>query len=108
MIARKSDCDIQQLSVMLASPLEETLDAERQAAVARHLDHCPFCRQQLERLAADQPWWEDTRQTLRDLQAERTTSVSTGISHSSIATKSPLQPSTEQPSTEQPSNRIGY
>lgn len=97
MIARKSDCDIQRLYAVLASPLEETLDAERQAAVTRHLDQCPYCRQQLERLAADQPWWDDARQTLGDLQSERTTSFTTDISHSSNAPHNCQQPSADEP-----------
>ncbi len=77
MIARKSDCDLEQLSAVLLSPLDETTYSERHSAVTQHLDHCSYCRQQLEQLAADQRWWDDARQTLCDLQSDPTTAFST-------------------------------
>ena len=97
MIARKSDCDIQQLTAMLASPLDEAFDANRQSAVTRHLDQCPYCRQQLERLAADQLWWDDAQQTLADLQSESTTSFIAGTSLSLNASNNRSPSTTSEP-----------
>jgi hypothetical protein len=41
--------------------LEEKLPVPQQTELVSHLDHCRQCQQTLERLAAEQPWWEELR-----------------------------------------------
>ncbi len=71
MIARQPACDPEQLSRLMC----DTLDAAQQSKLTRHLDQCSYCRQQLDGLAAADPWCADAQQTLRDLQREPDTSV---------------------------------
>ncbi|MFO0869316.1 MAG: serine/threonine-protein kinase [Pirellulales bacterium] len=54
----------------LAALLSADLATEIPAQVAEHVADCPWCRQQLETLAADDPWWRDTRQVLHGLTAD--------------------------------------
>ena len=50
-------CDRDQLAALLAGHL----DPASEAAVDRHLDECPACRDALEALAAGREWWADLR-----------------------------------------------
>ncbi len=45
---------------LLQQLLDETLDPGRVAGLHLHLAQCDCCRQSLERLAADEPWWRET------------------------------------------------
>ncbi len=60
MFARTSDCDRERLKLLLDGELPETA----QTVVARHLETCADCRQQMETLAANENWWADTRDAL--------------------------------------------
>lgn len=66
MIAHPHKCNRQQLSQLL----DETLDQRQQATVESHLDHCQYCRAELEELTADARWWSDTRTVLSQLEFE--------------------------------------
>ncbi len=60
MFARTSDCDRERLKLLLDGQLPEAA----QTVVARHLETCTDCRQQMETLAANENWWADTRDAL--------------------------------------------
>ena len=60
MFARTSDCDRERLKLLLDGQLPEAA----QTVVARHLETCADCRQQMETLAANENWWADTRDAL--------------------------------------------
>ena len=60
MFARTSDCDRERLRLLLDGQLPEAA----QTVVARHLETCADCRQQMETLAANENWWADTRDAL--------------------------------------------
>lgn len=62
MIARPDQCDPAQLALMLG----DQLDIDVQTRVTQHLDHCEDCQAELEKLAAEQNWWNDTRSALSD------------------------------------------
>ena len=53
----RHDCD----SDRLRRFLEEASDEADRAAVAAHLDGCESCRERLEAMAADGPWWAEVR-----------------------------------------------
>jgi serine/threonine protein kinase len=56
-------CDIDSLRQSLEAAAPQALVT----AVARHLESCDACRAQLEKLAADDAWWQDSRQSLGGL-----------------------------------------
>ncbi|MFO0820619.1 MAG: serine/threonine-protein kinase [Pirellulales bacterium] len=56
-------CDIENLRQSLEASAPQTLVT----AVVRHLESCDACRAQLENLAADDAWWQDSRQSLGGL-----------------------------------------
>ena len=74
MIARQPTCDLEQLSQLIG----DTLDSAQQSKLTRHLDQCNYCRQHLDDLAADDEWYVDAQQTLRDLQLDPSTAISHG------------------------------
>src|SRR4051794_15008608 len=57
MVARPLKCDPARLRHLL----EDRLEDEDQAAMARHLEECASCRRDLERMAAESCWWGDAR-----------------------------------------------
>ena len=67
-----SGCDDTRLHQLLQDGLS---DAE-QADVARHVERCSSCRQQLETLAADPDWWVETRDFLSSLTDEEGAALS--------------------------------
>ncbi len=77
MIARTGDCDVGRLVAMLG----DSLDQAQQAEVTRHLDQCESCRRQLEDLAADHSWWDDTREVLAEFVELETQVVSPPSRH---------------------------
>ena len=60
MFARTSDCNRERLRRLLDGELPEAVQTE----VARHIETCVACRQQMESFAADENWWTDTRDAL--------------------------------------------
>ncbi|QEG21593.1 protein kinase domain-containing protein [Mariniblastus fucicola] len=46
---------------VLANYLGEQLSESEEASIQQHLDDCPSCQQQLERVAADQTMWESLK-----------------------------------------------
>ena len=72
MIARQPACDLEQLSQLMC----DTLGAEQQSKLTRHLDQCNYCRQHLDELADDDSWYVDAQLTLRDLQLDPSTAIS--------------------------------
>jgi WD40 repeat protein len=57
MVDRLLDCDPNRLRRFLDEPTDE----DDRAAVAAHLDDCETCRERIEALAAQEPWWADLR-----------------------------------------------
>jgi eukaryotic-like serine/threonine-protein kinase len=64
---RMNGCDANRLRLLL----EENLEDPQQAEVVRHLDNCVDCQHTLEKLAADQRWWDG----LRDMNHARDSSL---------------------------------
>ncbi|MDB5387861.1 MAG: prkC 10 [Planctomycetaceae bacterium] len=71
MFASKLRCDAARLQRLI----DDGLSDSEQAELARHLDVCPRCRQQLEGLAADETWWHQTREFLSGLTEEVTSKL---------------------------------
>jgi eukaryotic-like serine/threonine-protein kinase len=57
MVARSIDCDVDALRLLLAERLPE----RRHAALEAHLEVCPSCRDELERMAGESQDWGDLR-----------------------------------------------
>ncbi len=66
MLARTSNCDQERLRKSLDGGLPEATERE----MAQHLETCATCRQQMERLAADENWWMETREALSAIAAD--------------------------------------
>ncbi|MCR9293019.1 MAG: serine/threonine protein kinase [bacterium] len=64
MIAYRDNCDPK----TLARVLDDSLDLEEQYRLTEHLEKCQRCRDQLESLAAEPRWWEDTKELLADAE----------------------------------------
>ncbi len=60
MLARTNQCDRERLRSLLDGQLPEREEAE----VSTHVAACETCRRQLETLAADDLWWQETRELL--------------------------------------------
>jgi serine/threonine-protein kinase len=58
-------CDPARLRLLL----DESLEEKQQAEVVSHLDDCVDCQHALERIAADQRWWDGLRQMNGKAQA---------------------------------------
>jgi hypothetical protein len=44
--------------------LSESLSQAEAVAFERHLDHCAGCRESLEKMAAEESWWNEAREYL--------------------------------------------
>jgi len=60
MVSQSKNCNRRRLKQLLDGNLSE--DAEHE--VARHVETCDACRQQMETLAGEPSWWRETRQFL--------------------------------------------
>ena len=60
MVAPANSCDRNRLRQLI----DDQLPAEIQSDLVRHLDQCPVCRDQLEKLAAPERWWRATHDSL--------------------------------------------
>lgn len=72
MVARFSICDTNRLRLAVSNQLAEPAQTE----LAEHLQSCAQCRDELERLAAGDPWWSDVHEYLL-AEAERSTAGGT-------------------------------
>ncbi len=79
MQSSRSQCDSQRLRQLLDDKMPE----KSQDELARHLETCVSCREELESLAADADWWKDARQVLSTVINQK----------SSISTDNVLSPS---------------
>src|SRR5437588_305924 len=57
MAVQQTPCDRQSIERFLT----DRLSAVEQASLETHLGDCPACRQCLDDLAADGPWWQEAR-----------------------------------------------
>ena len=60
MTAQTSNCDHDRLRQLL----DGKLASKQVTEVARHVESCAECRRQLESFAADDDWWQGTRNAL--------------------------------------------
>jgi serine/threonine-protein kinase len=60
MVSQSKNCNHRRLKQLLDGTLSQ--DAEHE--VARHVETCDACRQQMETLAGESSWWRETRQFL--------------------------------------------
>lgn len=67
MFARTTTCDHGRLRSLLDGNLPERAEAD----VALHVESCESCRHELESLAAEEPWWQETRELLSDESSNR-------------------------------------
>jgi serine/threonine protein kinase len=74
MFTSAPDCDAARLQRLI----DDSLSESGQAELARHLDVCPRCRQQLETLTADETCWKQTREFLSGLSEEAIARLTNG------------------------------
>jgi serine/threonine-protein kinase len=60
MSARTTTCDRERLLSLLDGQLPEPVEAE----VSSHVASCETCQRQLETLAAEESWWQETHELL--------------------------------------------
>ena len=69
MLTQFTPCDPQRLERLL----DGTLPDAAQSEVERHVEACESCRQRLESLAADDEWWQETREAFAGLDRDAPT-----------------------------------
>ena len=67
MFARTSNCDREKLQRLLNGELADAAQAE----VARHIETCADCCQQMKTLAANENWWLESRDALSGLEFDQ-------------------------------------